>query len=29
MRPPESGGRFATMSVPAGLQFRVQASHLA
>jgi hypothetical protein len=29
MRPPESGGRIATMSVPAGLQFRVQASRLA
>jgi len=29
MRPPESGGRIATMSVPTGLQFRVQASRLA
>jgi hypothetical protein len=29
MRPPESEGRIATMSVPAGLQFRVQALRLA
>jgi hypothetical protein len=29
MPPPGSGGRIATMSVPAGLQFRVQASRVA